>query len=164
MCRFCARGANVTTRRARARARVGGTCSYVWWVHVVVNLGCQTFEIQPIFLPKLEIRIYFYELKYRIYLLDKYHLLRCISLTLVTVFSLFTHCNKYRIYFYIFEGGPGGASPRHHLLDMYHLLWWISLTLVTVFSLITYCNKYQTYFYSYLFKLIKAGSQQSATV
>ena len=120
--RFCARGANVTTRRARARA--GGGDMFLRMVSsCVVNLGCQTFEIQPIFLPKLEIRIYFYELKYRIYLLDKYHLLRCISLTLVTVFSLFTHCNKYRIYFYCIEGGPGGASPRHHLLDMYHLLW-----------------------------------------
>ena len=125
MCRFCARGANVTTRRARARA--GGGDMFLRMVSsCVVNLGCQTFEIQPIFLPKLEIRIYFYELKYRIYLLDKYHLLRCISLTLVTVFSLFTHCNKYRIYFYIIEGGPGGASPRHHLLR------YVSLTVVNL--------------------------------
>ena len=125
MCRFCARGANVTTRRARARA--GGGDMFLRMVSsFVVNLGCQTFEIQPIFLPKLEIRIYFYELKYRIYLLDKYHLLRCISLTLVTVFSLFTHCNKYRIYFYIIEGGPGGASPRHHLLR------YVSLTVVNL--------------------------------
>ena len=122
---FLRTGANVTTRRARAGARVGAM--FLRMVSsFVVNLGCQTFEIQPIFLPKLEIRIYFYELKYRIYLLDKYHLLRCISLTLVTVFSLFTHCNKYRIYFYIIEGGPGGASPRHHLLR------YVSLTVVNL--------------------------------
>ena len=107
---FLRTGANVTTRRARAGARVGAM--FLRMVSsFVVNLGCQTFEIQPIFLPKLEIRIYFYELKYRIYLLDKYHLLRCISLTLVAVFSLFTHCNKYRIYFYIIEGGPGREAP-----------------------------------------------------
>ena len=53
-------------------------------------------------------------------------LLWWISLTLVNVFSLFTHCNKYRIYFYIIEGGPGGASPRHHLLR------YVSLTVVNL--------------------------------
>ena len=44
MCRFCARGANVTTRRARARA--GGGDMFLRMVSsCVVNLGCQTFEI-----------------------------------------------------------------------------------------------------------------------
>ena len=46
MCRFCARGPNVTTRRARARA--GGGDMFLRMVSsFVVNLGCQTFEIQP---------------------------------------------------------------------------------------------------------------------
>ena len=66
--------------------------------------------------------------------------------------------------FTLSRGVRGEPPPGTTCYDMYHLLWWISLTLVSVFSLITYCNKYQTYFYSYLFKLIKAGSQQSATV
>ena len=50
------------------------------------------------------------------------------SLTLVRVFSLFTHCNKYRIYFSILEGGPGGASPRHHLLRYLTLTYVVSFT------------------------------------
>ena len=45
MCRFCARGANVTTRRARARARGGGDMFLRMVSSCVVNLGCQTFEI-----------------------------------------------------------------------------------------------------------------------
>ena len=40
------------------------------------------------------------------------------SLTLVTVFSLFTHCNKYRIYFSIIEGGPGEPPPGTISFDM----------------------------------------------
>ena len=56
---------------ARARGGEGGAMFLRMVSSCVVNLGCQTFEIQPIFLPKLEIRIYFYEFKYRIYLLDK---------------------------------------------------------------------------------------------
>ena len=39
-------------------------------------------------------------------------------LTLVSVFILYTYCHKYRINFSIIEGGPGGASPRHHLLQI----------------------------------------------
>ena len=71
------------------------------------------------------------------------------SLTLVNVFILYTHCHKYRIYFFIIEGGPGGASPRHHLLQICntHLLWCITLLLAPVFSLFTHCHKYRIYFY-----------------
>ena len=250
VCAVFAHGGQTWPRGARARARVGGTCSYVWWVHVVVNLGCQTFEIHQFcilgvkrfasrehrtrdILPKrsatvpldrrdgddevtrfwwsrtsqTDTRSRFNVLRYvtltvvnltdtsqciqplyslqqvpnlllhyrggsggslppappaticitsvvnltdTSHCIQSYHILQqvpnlllhyrggsggslppapppryvsllwWISLTLVNVFSLFTHCNKYRIYFYIIEGGPGGASPRHHLLDMYH--------------------------------------------
>ena len=50
------------------------------------------------------------------------------SLTLVSVFSHFTYCDKYRIYFSILEGGPGGASPRHHLLRYLTLTYVVSFT------------------------------------
>ena len=106
--------------RARARGWGGHVLRYGWWKY-----GCQTLLISPM--------IFFF-------------LLFCSdSLTLVSVFSLFTHCNKYRIYFSIIEGGPGGASPRHHLLQICntHLLWWITLLLASVFSLFIHCHKYR---------------------
>ena len=97
MSSFCARSANVTARRARAHDRV-------------------------------RVRVYYYAV-YSInavqYPTGKTKKEGTDSLTLVKVFILYTHCHKYRIYFFIIEGGPGGASPRHHLLQICntHLLW-----------------------------------------
>ena len=128
--RFCARGANVTTRRARARGWGGHVLTYC-----MVSSCCDKSWVSNVRDPT-------------IFLLpptcdDMYHLLWWISLTLVIVFSLFTHCNKYRIYFYIIEGGPGEPPPGTTCYDMYHLLWCISMTLDSVFSLLIYCAKYQ---------------------
>ena len=72
MSRFCARSANVTARRARAHDRV-------------------------------RVRVYYYAV-YSIntvqYPTGKTKKEGTDSLTLVNVFILYTHCHKYRIYFY----------------------------------------------------------------
>ena len=95
MSSFCARSPNVTARRAHMTARSHFNC-------IITVIQC-TVQY-PAGENKKE---------------------GTDPLTLVNVFILYTNCHKYRIYFSIIEGGPGGASPRHHLLQICntHLLW-----------------------------------------